>query len=198
MTHASNRSSIASLFRPIEPAAAKTRNFRRISWIALAGPFSFLLGVILLAPATAQDFFGQGETAEPAAERKLSSDEEAFRQLLEGAKLTGRFTTDGQDLADTRDESYEIRNVRKLDDVDLWGLEARVRYGGRDMTVPVGIQVQFAAGVPVIVLRDVTIPGMGTFSAAVVFHKGRYAGSWQHDDKGGHLYGLVTKSDSAE
>lgn len=184
---------VGQLIGPAVPMRLQRILLRAMMW-----PIAVSLVAATLAPIDAQDLIPKGDAEQTTNERKLSREEEAFRQLLEGAKLTGRFTSDSKDLADTRDESYEIRNVRKLDDVDLWGLETRVRYGDRDMTVPVAIQVQFSVGVPVIVLKDVTIPGMGTFSAAVVFHKGRYAGSWQHDDKGGHLFGTVSKIDSAE
>jgi len=41
------------------------------------------------------------------------------------------------------------------------------------------------------VLDSITIPGLGTFSARVVFHDRKYAGTWKHDNVGGHLFGRV-------
>jgi hypothetical protein len=42
-------------------------------------------------------------------------------------------------------------------------------------------------------LDRVTIPALGTFSARVVLDEGRYAGTWSHDDKGGHLFGVIER-----
>jgi len=45
----------------------------------------------------------------------------------------------------------------------------------------------------VITMDSFWIPGMGTFGARVLIHSGRYAGTWQHDAVGGHLFGVIKK-----
>ena len=42
-----------------------------------------------------------------------------------------------------------------------------------------------------ITLTDFKILGQGPFSARVVFHNGKYAGTWSHGEVGGHLFGVL-------
>ncbi|RMF44585.1 MAG: hypothetical protein D6753_02220 [Planctomycetota bacterium] len=114
-----------------------------------------------------------------------------FERLLTGARLIGRFTVDGQPMDRLRQEVYEVKEVRKLPAGDLWVITARIKYGDHDLTVPVPLQVKWAGTTPVLTLDNLTIPGLGTFSARVVLHKDKYAGTWQHDDVGGHLFGKI-------
>lgn len=130
----------------------------------------------------------QQSTAKPAEANPLF---EKFSKLLTGAKLTGQFTVDGKPLTELQDESYEIEKVEKLPEGDQWIITARIKYGKRDFTIPVPLEVKWAGTTPVMTLDNLTIPGFGTFSARVVFHKDKYAGTWQHDDVGGHLFGIV-------
>lgn len=116
---------------------------------------------------------------------------EKFTKLLTGAKMTGQYTVDGKPLTDLKEESYTIEKVEKQDDGDLWVITARIKYGKRDFTVPVPIEVKWAGTTPVLTLDDLTIPGFGTFSARVVLHKDKYAGTWSHGEVGGHLFGLI-------
>jgi hypothetical protein len=114
-----------------------------------------------------------------------------FIKLLTGAKLTGQFTVDGKPLNELTEESYEIRKVEKQPDGDGWVITSRIKYGKRDLTIPVPLDVKWAGDTPVMTLDNLTIPGFGTFAARVVLHKDKYAGTWQHDDVGGHLFGRI-------
>lgn len=118
---------------------------------------------------------------------------EKFQNMLSGVKLVGHFTIAGQDVKDLKEESYEIRSVTKLPTGDLWLFQARIRYGDRDMTLPLPLEVKWAGDTPIITLDDVTIPGLGTFGARVVIHDQKYAGTWRHGDVGGHLFGKIEK-----
>ena len=42
-------------------------------------------------------------------------------------------------------------------------------------------------------MQDLSIPGLGTFSAHVVIDGQKYAGTWAHGKVGGHLYGKISK-----
>jgi hypothetical protein len=119
-----------------------------------------------------------------------------FQRLLTGAKLNGMFTVDGRPLDKLTAEQYEIQKVEKQTEGDWWLITARIKYGEKDFSVPVPAEVKWAGSTPVITLDNVTLPGYGTFSARVVFHGQRYAGTWQHDDKGGHLFGTVELASS--
>lgn len=114
-----------------------------------------------------------------------------FKKLLTGAKLRGQFTVDGQPLSNLQEEAYDIEKVDKLPDGDLWALTTKIKYGEHDLTIPIAVEVKWAGGTPVITLDELTIPGLGTFSARVLLHKDKYAGTWQHDQVGGHLFGMI-------
>ncbi len=90
-------------------------------------------------------------------------------------------------------ETYEIQSVEKFGDDDLWIFTARVKYGNKDVVLPMPLPVKWAGEVPVISMKDLTIPGLGTFSAHVVIDGGKYAGTWAHGKVGGHLYGTIEK-----
>ncbi len=142
------------------------------------------------APAASDD----GESSEASAETQQQLNA-AFSALLSGATMTGSFTVDSNRDGDAgtrppREESYEISSATHLGG-ELWLITARMRYGDVDATVPVPVAVKWAGKTPVITLDEVTIPGMGTFSARVLFHGGRYAGTWQHDAVGGLMFGRV-------
>ena len=94
-----------------------------------------------------------------------------FTKLLTGAKLRGQFTVDGKPLDKLQEEAYDIQKVEKLPDGDLWALTTRIKYGKHDLTVPVAIEVKWAGTTPVLTMDNMTIPGLGTFSARVVLHK---------------------------
>ena len=125
---------------------------------------------------------------------------EKFTNLLTGAKFKGSFTLDDKPLNELQEEEYDIEKVEKMPDADLWSIKARIKYGKKDFTVPVPIYVKWAGETPVLTMDKITLPGFGTFSARVVLHVDKYAGTWQHDDKGGHLFGriILAKSSGTE
>ncbi len=131
-----------------------------------------------------------------AQEASVADDAQAqlhakFKKLLTGAKLRGQFTLDGKPMNDLHEEAYDIEKVEKLPDGDMWAITTRIKYGQHDVVVPVALEVKWAGSTPVLTLDNLPIPGLGTFGARVVLHKDKYAGTWQHDDKGGHLFGKI-------
>lgn len=116
-----------------------------------------------------------------------------FSKQLSGAKFVGHFTMFGKEGDAPKKEEYTITSVTKLDDGDYWLFKARVKYGDKDVTIPMPLEVKWAGDTPVITLTDTTIPGMGTFSARVVVYNDVYAGWWQHGKAGGHLFGKIEK-----
>ncbi len=57
--------------------------------------------------------------------------------------------------------------------------------------MPLEFKILWSGNTPVMTLDALWIPGMGTFDARVMIHNGRYAGTWQHDKVGGHLFGKI-------
>jgi hypothetical protein len=125
----------------------------------------------------------------------LNEKERAFSERMAGAILTGRFTVDGDD-SPPKAERYEIVAATKAGEHD-WVVVARIQYGPNDVRVPVPVKMYWADDTPVLSLTDLTIPGLGTFTSRVMFFEDRYAGTWQHGKKGGHLFGTIGKKDDA-
>lgn len=120
-----------------------------------------------------------------------SSKFEALEAMLNQVALRGMFTIDGEDLSNLKEESYEIRSAKKTPDGDLWAINCRIKYGSIDVVLPIIVDIKWAENTPVVTLDELTIPGMGTFSARVVFHDKKYAGTWRHDEVAGHLFGII-------
>ena len=128
---------------------------------------------------------GKKDAAGKAAEL-----EKQFQESLTGVALAGHFTMGkGQNL---REEKYTIEKVSKLKD-GLWLFHARLQYGGRDVTLPLPLPVEWAGDTPVIHLTDLSIPGVGVYTARVMIYRGHYAGYWSGKGAGGHLFGRIVK-----
>ena len=150
-----------------------------------------LIAFAVVPPMAAQ------ESAKPAA-TPIPSQEELIKRLaneLTGVKLVGRFTVTGKGEMTPKDEEYTITSAMKLEEPDLWLIKARVKYGKTDGSFPIPLEIKWAGDTPVITLTNLEIPGLGTFSSRVVIYEGRYAGTWQHGDVGGHLFGVLKRDD---
>lgn len=134
----------------------------------------------------------EGPPAAATADPPAADRDAAFKELVTNVRLTGTFTVVGDESGELRREEYVISGAVKLGG-DLWVLTSRITYGDVDLTVPVPVQVKWAGSTPVITVDTVKIPGLGTFSARVLFDEGRYAGTWSHDETRGHLFGVIKK-----
>ncbi len=132
-------------------------------------------------------------------EGKLNPAEWQFQQTLSGAVLVGQFTTlGGAGGAKLSDERYTIRKVFKVEGKpNTWRFFVRIQYDQLDLTLPLLLEVFWAADTPVITLTNLTIPALGTVSARVLIFGDRYAGTWQHGQRGGHLFGRVWRDPDA-
>ncbi len=137
------------------------------------------------------------QTQEPPASPRqsaLTPNEQRFQEMLSGVTLVGHFTITGEEDQDTlRKEKYTIAKVTKLSD-DYWLFFARIQYGGRDVTVPLKLEVKWADDTPIITLTDLELPNWGTYTARVIIYRGQYAGTWSGGKYGGHLFGTITKN----
>lgn len=118
-----------------------------------------------------------------------------FQRTLSGATLDGQYTMLRDDDTSQHPEKYTIQSVRKLPEGDFWLFQARIQYGGKDVTVPLPLEVKWAGDTPVITLSRLNIPGLGTFSSRVVIDGDKYAGTWSHDQVSGHLFGTIKRKE---
>ena len=158
--------------------------------------FWILLTLASLAPFAMAQQPKTGENAEkPDAKGKEAAKElgreEKLAAYLSGAKFIGSFTIEGKEDATPKAEEYTISKCEKLPAEDMYRFTARIKYGDVDQEVPMDLKVLWSGRTPVITLDNFWIPGMGTFGARVLIHSDRYAGTWQHDAVGGHLFGKI-------
>lgn len=156
---------------------------KRILWLAVVAALLFLT----FGAGWITGRIGLGSTIDEAS---LPDLERQFSERMRGATLVGRFTIAGREDAPPRPDRYDIASVEKVGD-DRWRFNARIRYGDVDVTLPVTVPMRWAGDTPVVTLTDVAIPSLGTFTAHVLFSGDRYAGTWQHGDTGGHLFGRI-------
>jgi hypothetical protein len=137
-------------------------------------------------------FFGYRSGTSGALPEDARVREDSFVQMMTGASLEGAFTADISTSGELSEESYTIESVEKIAG-DLWLFRTRMRFGSRDVTVPVPVKVVFAEDTPLVTLTDVSIPGLGTFTARVLFYRDRYAGLWWSSEASGHQFGRLVR-----
>ena len=114
-----------------------------------------------------------------------------FEEMMKGATLVGRSSR----LSDDRisgEEKYVIDGVSKLTG-ETWLFRARFQYAGRDLPIPIPVTIKWAGDTPVITLTDVSVPGMGTYTARVVLYRDQYAGTWSGKKGGGQMFGKIVR-----
>ena len=174
-----------------------TANSRNLGcWLA----FACCLTITGQAVAQEQSKVSSQEQA-AAADDETRELHQKLAKYLSGTKWTGNFTMDGK--GEPRTEYYEIISAEKGETGDKWNLVARIKYGGKDMTLPLPpIEIKFAGRTPVITVDRVFFPGFGTFDARVVIRQGKYAGTWAHVGEGvsvgGHMFGTIEKMTKEE
>jgi hypothetical protein len=138
---------------------------------------------------------------EPAKKSAETGQEESIKKLeetLTGAKLIGQFTVTGREAREPKAEEYTIVSATKLPEGDVWLIKARIKYGDKDVTAPMPLEIKWAGDTPMITLTNMAIPGLGTFSSRVLIYENRYAGTWQHGQVGGHLFGRIETAKTGE
>lgn len=141
----------------------------------------------------------KSQSSKPESTRAAKPDraalEKEFTDKLAGATLVGTFTTDGKSGANP--DRYRVVSARKVIGDD-WVFTATMKVAGQDLDIPIPIKVYWADDTPVMSLTDLTIPGVGTFTARVMFYGNRYAGTWQHGDHGGTFAGIIEPKASTD
>ena len=117
--------------------------------------------------------------------------EKKFQDSLSGATLVG-YSTRLNKPGVSGEERYVIESVSKMTG-DLWLFRARLRFGSHDLALPIPIAVKWAGDTPVITLTDLSIPGLGTYTARVLIYRDQYAGTWSGKNEGGQMFGKVVR-----
>jgi hypothetical protein len=127
---------------------------------------------------------------EKKTEKSIDEIKAEWAKELSGADLIGFYTTDGKESKQKPDR-YRLSTV-SVAQKDRWIFT----YLHNNIPIPLALKVKMAGDTPVIVMDEFKIAGMGTFSARVMFHGKRYAGTWQHGKVGGLMFGrLETAAD---
>lgn len=154
---------------------------------------SSTLAIIFIVAAAQLPAAEPAAPADKAAPTKAEL-EKRFTDSMNGATMVGHYVTGelekGKDLPEDR---YGIESVTKIKD-DMWLFKARIEVEGQDITLPIPLKVLWAGDTPVITLDDLSLPGLGTFSARVLIHGHNYAGTWSHGEEGGQMFGRIEKS----
>ena len=130
---------------------------------------------------------GIGQVVAPESLNEL---ERAFVEQMRGATLVGHFTL-GNGEPRARPDRYEIDSVEKVGDA-TWRFNARV--GGLGTAIPIVVPMQWIGDTPMIMMTDMSIPSLGTFTTRVFFYGDRYAGTWQHGTVWGHMFGTIERA----
>lgn len=158
------------------------------------------VAMLLLVPSIVRAQEAAKAAAEKAAAEQPSQEEleKQFAEKMTGATLLGQFTVsdmnDGKPLAQDR---YAMGTVKKLPN-GLWQFEARIQYGDKDVKIPLALPVKWAGDTPVITVTNIAFPGLGTYSARVLFYGDSYAGTWSGKTHGGEMWGkIIPKGEEA-
>ncbi len=159
-----------------------------------------VLGMMTALPVLAEPPAKTRSPATPDAAKDVQAGSPSVRRArlaryLTGATFEGGFSVDGRENATLTTESYTITSCEPLAEEDRYRMKVKIRYGDVDGEFPMDLDILWAGLTPVITLDSMAIPGLGTFSARVLIRNGRYAGTWQHGSKGGHLYGKITPAE---
>ena len=130
---------------------------------------------------------GAGQGVDPAS---LTDLEREFTERMQDVVLVGHFTIKEREDQGGNPERYEIARLTKVGD-GRWRFDARLTYANIDVTLPVTVPLVWAGDTPMVSITDFTIPRLGTFTARVFFYEDRYAGSWEHGEHGGLMYGYI-------
>jgi len=160
---------------------------------------SKILAVLLLCGVAVNVAQAADDPAVKKGQADKAAMEKEFAKKLTGSALIGTFSVDGSNDKPPRAERYELDSVVRLKSrEDYWIFTARIKYGQNDVKVPITLKVLWAGDTPVITLTNLNIPGLGTFTARVMFYGDRYAGTWQHGKAGGHMWGMIEKPEKAK
>lgn len=151
---------------------------------------SLCLSLFLLAP------FGRAEEPSGPSTSDRATLEKQLAEKLTHSRLIGYYQRIGQEGPPKEDE-YTLGEVEKKEG-DTWTFHASLQFGSKVVNVPLEVPILWAGDTPVISVTDFKIPGMGTYTARVMFFGEHYAGTWSSAKHGGYLWGRIEKRPAEE
>lgn len=115
--------------------------------------------------------------------------EKQLAEKLNHARLIGFYSAVGQKGPPTEDE-YTLGEVQKKEG-DKWLINANLQFGKKVVNVPLEVPILWAGDTPVIAVTNFTVPGLGTYTARVMFYGNHYAGTWSSAKHGGYMWGRI-------
>ena len=127
----------------------------------------------------------------PPGEAEQAKRDRAFEEMMTNVSLVGQSTIFGREGV-TGKEEYVIDRVSRVAG-DQWLFHTTMKLGSGDVTVPIPVTILWAGDTPVITLTDLSVPGMGSYSARVLLFRDHYAGTWLGSEGGGHVFGDIVR-----
>ena len=152
--------------------------------------FVVSLPSLLLTLIAAVLFAGPGRAAaeDPAAL------EAAFSAMLKNATLEGTWVPiSGGQAGEQKVDRYRVVRAEKVDG-DQWHIVSKIKHQGQEIEYPIPVTMKWAGDTAVLILDEVATGGGKSYSARVLFHNDRYAGSWWGKDQpGGLVSGAISR-----
>lgn len=155
-----------------------------------------LVAALLFITFTAGWLVGRLGIGSVVEAESLTALERDFVERMRNVSLIGSFTMAGRDDQAPRSDRYDIASVEKVGE-NLWRFNAGMSCCGVNGTIPIVVPMQWSGDTPMIMMTDTALPGLGTFTVRVFFYGDRYAGTWQHGDRGGLMSGRIEKQPAA-
>jgi hypothetical protein len=146
-----------------------------------------LVALVLFGAGWLVGRLGIGAAVNPDS---LSMMERDFVERMRDVSMVGSFTVFGQADHTPSPDRYEISSVEKVG-TDLWRFNASMQCCGVNGAIPVVVPMRWNGDTPMIMMTDTSLPGLGRFTVRLFFYTDRYAGTWQHGERGGHISGRI-------
>ena len=124
--------------------------------------------------------------------------DQRFAEMMNGAQLTGKFNVVGpQGETAPQADLYMLSELTRGEG-DSWIFNYSMTFNQSKTMIPIPVDVLWAGETPVLTMTEQEIEGLqGKFSARILIHDGKYAGTWQHGPVGGHMWGVLEKVDKS-
>jgi hypothetical protein len=122
----------------------------------------------------------------------LNDAEKKFKELLTNATLDGTWNPIAEgEIGEQKKDKYTIVSAAKVKG-DSWVINAKMKYGGREIVAPIPVEVKWAGDTAVVIVNNMQVPGGGTYTARVLFFEKTYAGTWSGGTHAGLLSGTIS------
>src|SRR6185436_706880 len=109
-----------------------------------------------------------------AAQTDRAELERKFEAMVGNARLVGQYSVigaNGAAMSGPRPDEYAVSRLERAAE-GHWVFNVSMSAGPTQQTMPVPVTVEWAGDTPMITMTEQTIPGLGTFSARVLFYDG--------------------------